>query len=143
MSHVMKISEAASLGLHTMVMLAGNQEKLLSAKVISGKLKVSEAHLAKVLQRLAHGGLVKSIRGPKGGFKLAKAKEKISLLEVFEAIEGPMIFNPCLLGGSVCSGKKCIFGEVLGLGNQMFRQYMMGTNLEMLSSTFKEECHVS
>ena len=138
MSQVMKISEAASLGLHTMAMLSSDPDNLHSAKEIAKRLGVSEAHLAKVLQRLAHGGLVKSIRGPKGGFKLTKAKDEITLLEVFESIEGPMVFNPCLLGGPVCSGDKCIFGDVLGLGHEMFRQYMSGTNLGMLSETFKE-----
>ncbi len=74
---------------------------------------------------------------------LAKEKEKISLLEVYEVIEGPMVFKNCLLPTQACTGGTCILGEVLTLGQQMFKKYLSGTNLDMLSINFKEECHVS
>ncbi len=138
MTNVMKISEAASIGLHTMVLLAAHENSLHSAKELASRLNVSEAHLAKVLQRLSRGGLVKSIRGPKGGFRLGRPSKDISLLNVFESIEGPINFNPCLIGNPVCAGNGCIFGDVLELGNQMFRQYMSATKLSMLTSAFKK-----
>ena len=113
MPKVMQISEAASLALHSMALLASKPEKIFSVREISSKLHVSEAHLSKVLQRLAKIGLVRSHRGPKGGFVLGKASDKITLLEVYEAIDGPLLSSKCLFNTPICSGEHCIFGDLL------------------------------
>ena len=57
MPNVLKVSEAASLALHTTVLLAANSGELLSTREIASTLKMSAAHLSKVLQRLARHGL--------------------------------------------------------------------------------------
>ena len=90
MASIIQISEAASLALHSMVLLAASPERSLTVKEITGRTLVSEAHLSKVMQRLAKAGLVKSTRGPKGGFVLGDSGLSISLLSIFEAIEGPV-----------------------------------------------------
>ena len=126
----LKISEAASLALHTMVYLAGDPKKHQSAGAIAGVICVSEAHLAKVLQRLAKAGLLVSVRGPKGGFRLARKTDEITLLDVFEAIDGP--FNPgeCLMHDRTCGQVGCLFGDLLGDVNRQVRSYLGGRNLE-------------
>ena len=58
MPTVLRISDAAALALHAMVMLAEAPERRMSAKAIASELDASQAHLAKVLQRLAKAGLV-------------------------------------------------------------------------------------
>jgi Rrf2 family nitric oxide-sensitive transcriptional repressor len=139
MPKVMKFSEAASLAIHAMVLLATNPEKVFSTKEIASILHASEAHLSKVLQRLTRCGLVKSNRGPKGGFILAKSNERITLLEVFEAIEGPLLTSECLLDTPVCGGEKCIFGQLLENAGQRFREYMASTRLSEVTGVFKRE----
>ena len=100
----LRISEAASLGMHAMGLLSTGLDGPLSARMAADRLGVSEAHLAKVLQRLAKVGLLTSTRGPKGGFALSRDPESVSLLEVFEAIEGPMEPAACLFGIPLCDG---------------------------------------
>ncbi len=136
MANLLKISEAASLALHTMVYLAANDGRLVTTHEIGELLRVSEAHLAKVLQRLARVRLVDSTRGPKGGFCLAKAGDDISLLEVYEAIEGPLQDSVCLLGKPVCQGDKCILGDLLETVNQLAREYLAGTTLSDLTDVY-------
>ena len=104
MANMLKISEAASLALHTMVYLAANDARLATTHEIGEVLRVSEAHLAKVLQRLGKVGLVEATRGPKGGFRLAKPGSEISLLQVYEAIEGPLADITCFLREPICRG---------------------------------------
>ena len=70
MANVLRISEAATLALHTLALLASRPGVILSTHKIAKRLEASEAHLAKVLQRLARMGLVRSIRGARGGFVL-------------------------------------------------------------------------
>jgi Rrf2 family protein len=119
------------LALHTMAYLASDPEGTHATREIAEELAVSEAHLAKVLQRLGRAGLVRSQRGPGGGFTLAKAPEEITLLQVYEVTEGPLTTPECLLGQPVCQGH-CILGDLLeGVGHQV-RDYLATTRLSDL-----------
>jgi len=137
MPNVLRVSEAASLALHTMVLLAANSGKLLSTREIASTLKVSEAHLSKVLQRLAREGLVESIRGPKGGFALARSSGRITLLEVYEAIEGPLGDTDCLLSKRLCDGDNCIMGPLLRDTNRKVREYLSKTTLAGVTDAYR------
>jgi Rrf2 family protein len=96
-----------------MVLLAAAEEKVMPASSMAQSLKVSQAHLAKVMQRLARAGLVKSSRGPAGGFTLTRPKDKINLLEIYEIMEGAQKENRCLLSSEVCPGSACVLGRAL------------------------------
>jgi len=137
MSHVLKVSEAASLAMHAAVMLAANSDRLTSNAEAAAVLGVSEAHLSKVLQRLAHAGLVKALRGPRGGFALARPAGRVTLLQVYEAIEGKLTPSSCLLGKRVCDGRNCILGSLLDSTNRMVREYLAGTRLSDLTSVYR------
>ena len=136
MSNVVRVSEAASLGLHTMVYLAGQGDRRATAHDIAELLGVSEAHLAKVLQRLSRVGLVDSTRGLRGGSRLARPGDEISLLEVYETIEGPLTDTTCLLNEKVCRGDQCILGGLLETVNRQARDYLAGRTLADLSDVF-------
>lgn len=133
MAGVLNISEATSLAVHAMAFLAGNNEKPWSTREISETLGVSEAHLSKVLQRLTKAGLLQSVRGPRGGFRLAKPAGRIPLLRVYETIEGRLIQQDCLLGAKVCSGNGCVFGGFVDSVSRQFRNYLSNTNLSELA----------
>ena len=139
MPKVMQISEAASLALHSMALLASKPEKIFSVREIASTLHVSEAHLSKVLQRLAKIGLVRSNRGPRGGFVLGKKGNEITLLEVYEAIDGPLTSSKCLFENPICSGARCIFGDLLLTTNNRYRAYLEGMKLSELINVYREE----
>lgn len=134
---MLKLSEAASLALHTMVLLAGIPGRQVSAREIASELDVSEAHLAKVLQRLARYGLLNSARGPKGGFSLARSYFNISLLDVYESVEGPLAGGHCFKTTRACNGKRCIFGGLLVDLNKQVRDYLAETRLPDLAGIIR------
>jgi len=70
---------------------------------IAADVNASKALLAKIFQQFAKLGLVSSFRGVGGGFTLGRPTEKISLLEIIEAVEGPILLNRCLLAEGTCS----------------------------------------
>lgn len=70
---------------------------------IAADVDVSKALLAKIFQQFAKLGLVCSTRGAGGGFTLGRPIEKISLLEIIESVEGPILLNRCLLTEGTCS----------------------------------------
>jgi Rrf2 family protein len=127
MTTVLRVSHAASLAVHTMALLAGDHEKPLSARQIAKTLHVSEAHLAKVLGRLAREGLVLSTRGPGGGFVLAEGADHAPLMTVFEAIEGKFAPHDCLFETPLCNDGKCIFGGLVKKINDEMRRYLTET----------------
>ena len=133
---MLRLSEAASLALHTMVYLSANPEGQSSTREIAQELNVSEAHLSKVLQRLSRYGLVNSIRGPKGGFSIAPGRDKASLLDIYEAIEGPIPDRKCFRTTSICTGKHCIFGNLLEDVNKQVKDYLAETSLPDLAGVF-------
>ncbi len=131
---MIKFSEAASLALHTVVMLS-ERDEVMSAKEISSKLSASEAHLAKILQRLAKAGLINSQRGPKGGFSMSKKAKNASLLEVYEAIEGKPTLSACLFTTPICrKGTNCIMGDLLKRLDRDIYQYLADTRIRDIKS---------
>ena len=136
MANVVRVSEAASLGLHTMVLLAVDPGRRFSTKEIARRLGASEAHLAKVLQSMDRPGQKESARGPGGGFILSDASGDTTLLEVYEAIDGPLVESVCLLGSPVCDGDGCILGGLLETTNREVRRYLAGTRLSQLTGVY-------
>jgi Rrf2 family protein len=109
---LLKLSEATALGLHAMV-LAARAGEPVSVSAIAGELRASEAHLAKVLHTLARAGLLASKRGPGGGYVLTKPASQITLLDVYEALEGPVRRDGCLFARPVCDRVRCILGGLV------------------------------
>jgi Rrf2 family protein len=99
--NLLRITDAAVLAIHALALLAHTNEPL-SAGRIAAAMDASESHVSKVLQRLAKIGMISSVRGPRGGFWLETDPADINLLSVFEAVDGPVGMESCLLGGPVC-----------------------------------------
>lgn len=75
--------------------LAQNRERLCTAREIAEKFRVPTALLMNVLKTLSQSELVRSIRGAKGGYSLAKSPDVVTLSAIIEAIEGPIRFVQC------------------------------------------------
>jgi Rrf2 family protein len=128
MSSILKISEASSIALHAMIILASQKDRLVSVKDIAMQLEVSGNHLSKVMQRLVKSELVLSIKGSKGGFKLAKAPEETTFLEIYEAIDGKFKPSACLLNKANCM-HTCIMGGLTGSINKQVEEFFKNTKL--------------
>lgn len=129
---MLKITEAASMAIHALAVLAANPGKRLSSKDIAQTLGFSEAHLAKVFQRLARAGLAGSQRGPTGGFVLAQKPDDITLLQIFEAIEGPLTVSGCLLEHHECGTTDCPLGKLVKSVNVEVKDSLTHTTLAAL-----------
>jgi len=134
-----KISEAASLALHAMVYLAAHKGRIVTTHEIAEKLGVSKDHLSKVLQHLAKAGYVESTRGPKGGFEIGPDGENMSLLRIYELIEGPLRHTECLLKVKVCKGDNCILGGLVKKIDDEFENYMSRTKVSHLVGIFESD----
>ena len=93
----MKLTRGADYGTLGILYLARQaRDRVVLISEIAQAQGVPESYLAKIFQDLAKAGLVRSHRGARGGFTLARPPEEISLLQIIEAIEGPLALNHCL-----------------------------------------------
>jgi Rrf2 family transcriptional regulator, iron-sulfur cluster assembly transcription factor len=87
----MKLSHASSYALHALTYLAGQKADLLvTSHAIAKDRKIPLQFLTKVLHPLVSVRTLFSLKGPNGGYRLAKSAAEISLLEILEAVDGPM-----------------------------------------------------
>lgn len=123
MSKIVSISEAASIAIHGIILIAKSPVHL-NATRIAELTGTSRHHVAKVMQRLARANLITSLRGPAGGFSLSRAPESLTLLEVYEAIEGKIEIQECPMDNQVCPFDKCIMNNVMTKLSLNFRDYL-------------------
>jgi Rrf2 family protein len=92
------ISQSAEYALRAVVCLAEEPEALMSTARVAEVTKVPAGYLSKVLQGLARAGLVVSLPGRAGGFRLTRPAAKISLLDVVNAVDPVKRIEKCPLG---------------------------------------------
>ncbi|MGI8395128.1 RrF2 family transcriptional regulator [Agrobacterium deltaense] len=86
----MKLGDGVEQAIHSVGMLAGLSEGgVLSAAALAEFHGVSTSYLLKHLQSLSNAGIVATVPGPKGGYRLARATDRITLLDIVLAVEGP------------------------------------------------------
>src|SRR4030042_1152916 len=103
----MQITRSEEYGLKGVLFLAGKgPEKVYLVNEISREQNIPGTFLAKIFQRLSKAGLLRSIRGAKGGFALGKPAGEITMKEIIEVLEGPIALNRCLLKKGECEVEK-------------------------------------
>jgi len=99
----MQITRAADYAVRVMVHLASLPPgSRVQKRALVELSEAPESFLSKVLQRMVANGLITSRRGGGGGFELAVPPDRVSVLTVVEAIDGPIHLNLCVPGASGC-----------------------------------------
>ena len=100
----MQLTRAADYAVRVMIHLAGLPSGTRASRSgLAEAAECPEQFLSKVLQNLTRAGLVISHRGNTGGFELPESRREATLLEVVEAVEGPIHLNTCLTSPYACS----------------------------------------
>ena len=123
MSRVVSLSEAASIGIHGIILIAKSGEPVNVIR-ISDLTGTSKHHVAKIMQRLAKERFITSQRGPNGGFTMSRDPGKITFLDIFEAIEGKLDMPDCPMDKPVCPFDKCIMNNVMNRLSSEFHDYL-------------------
>jgi len=94
---MLRLSTKGQYGVRAMYEIArGYPEKPVTIKEISGNQDVSVPYLEQILNRLRKAGLIKSVKGPGGGYLLSRQPEKISIASILNELEGPVAITSCL-----------------------------------------------
>ncbi len=88
----MRISRPTGYAILAVGFIAQNQKQgIVLSQSVSKKYNIPLEYLLKILQQLVRANVLRSKRGPRGGFNLAQPAKKITMLQIIEAVEGPMI----------------------------------------------------
>ncbi len=104
----MQITRQADYAVRAVLYLAQiGSERRAATSQIAQEQNIPPSFLAKIVSQLSVAGLLQTSRGARGGVSLARDPESISILEVVEAIDGPILLNECV----AVTGSDCNFGD--------------------------------
>jgi len=110
----MQITRQADYAVRAVLYLSGlDKGQRAPTSEIALKQHIPPSFLAKIVSQLSVAGIVQTSRGARGGVSLARAADEISLLEVVEAIDGPIMLNECVFDANACVfGNNCPVQDV-------------------------------
>ena len=104
----MKVSAAAELAVRGAIVLAEKYGRgPITLDQICARRDLPKQYLVKIFASLTRAGLVMPIRGKNGGYMLARTPSRISLLNIIEAVEGPLAMNYCQQDPPQCQEEDC------------------------------------
>ncbi|MFV0243773.1 MAG: RrF2 family transcriptional regulator [Qingshengfaniella sp.] len=134
----MRLPETVEWGLHACLALSMLPEgRRIPARHLAEYHGLKSAYLAKVMGRLATAGLVRSVEGRAGGLLLARPPDKITMLDIVDAIEGGGGFFQCtgIRQNGPCAAQArhyrtpCKIAGVMARADAAWRQVLAGTSL--------------
>lgn len=122
----MTFNQATDYAFRAVLFLARKSAgEVTEAQIIAEQESIPMRFLLKIMPSLIKTGIVKSFRGVGGGYALAKSPREITLLDVVEAIEGPIRLNRCLIDFAYCSKQSaphCAIHQSLGVIQEKLRE---------------------
>ena len=129
----MQITRQADYAVRAVLHLARNGDKRVATNVIADEQNIPPSFLAKIVSQLSIAGLLHTSRGARGGVTLARDPGEISLLEVIEAIDGPIRLNECVgENGSCTFDEDCPLRPVWCEAHEQLVGRLKSTNFAMV-----------
>lgn len=131
----MEITREVDYAVRCILCLSREPDKIKGSARIALEMDIPAPFVSKILQKLSKKGFVTPIRGIKGGFKLSRRPQDISLLDVVEAINGPIPVNICVIDSKSCNRiKRCSVHPVWVKIQSLIRKELNSVNFKKLSS---------
>lgn len=103
----MKVKKSTAYALHALLYMVRHSTQLPATTATIAKAEgIPHDYLAKIFQQLVKARFVKTVKSKSRGYVFVRPPEEISLLELFEAVEGGPLFNDCFLRHCECGGTK-------------------------------------
>jgi Rrf2 family protein len=129
----MTFSKTTEYALRILVYMASEKDKLLSSNTLHNHLKIPKKYLQRLMTDLSKNGLIISVKGKYGGYRLAKSTKKIYLSDIIEAVEGFKNTPSCFFGFSECALEEpCAMHEVWSKSQEKLIKTISITKLEDL-----------
>jgi Rrf2 family protein len=131
----MKLTRASSYALHALVHMAGQKKNdPLASHLIAQARGIPDRFLLKVLKPLVTAQVLQSVKGPNGGYRLARPPSEITMLEVLEAVDGPIRGAAPFNLNEKDSGLRKRLDEICNQSAEQIRKHLGKVKLSELSS---------
>lgn len=144
----MQLKNQVEWALHCCAILAGlGPDRHLATRDLAELHGVPKEYLSKALQALSQAGIVEGTLGPSGGYRLARATEAISFLDIVEAVEGRQSSfvcteirknNPCR-PSQMCDDRPCAIARAMWAADEAWRKSLRGVTLADLARTLEKD----
>ncbi|MGV6936378.1 Rrf2 family transcriptional regulator [Paenibacillus sp. CMM36] len=122
----MKFTKATNYALHTMLMLVTDSSvKPVGVQQLAESQNVSPTYLSKILTRLVKAGMIESVSGANGGYRLSRHKDDITFLDIIHAIEGTNSLFEC----DFVHGSECLIQAVMREAEEKMERHLRNTKL--------------
>ncbi|MCH9742912.1 MAG: Rrf2 family transcriptional regulator [Proteobacteria bacterium] len=123
----MQLTKQTDFAFRVLIYLASMPaQELVSIQAIAARFAISKSHVMKVVQKLAHAGYIEAVRGARGGLKMGKAAEQVSLKEIVVLMEATLepincaspaclIRDVCLLKSHLCQAQTQFLNALAGI----------------------------
>lgn len=140
---MLRVSRLSDYAAAVMGCLASEPAQVLSAAEIAERAHLELPTVSKLLKRLAQAGLVESFRGARGGYRLRRDPEAISLAEVVEAIDGPIAMTDCAVRARICERERvCTVRESWQRVSRTIERALRGVSVAELACGRRIPLHV-
>ncbi len=138
----MRITRAGEYAVRCVLYMAGREKnQVVSRKDVSREMDIPDQFLGKIAQQLARSGFMEIIQGAKGGYRLLLNPEKITLLDVVEAVSGEIFLNDCIMNPESCTRSSfCAVNEVWEKAREQLRTTLREATFDKL---LKEDLCIS
>ncbi|PPA91377.1 Rrf2 family transcriptional regulator [Brevibacillus laterosporus] len=131
----MRFTKATNYALHTMLMLvAASPVKPIGVQQLAESQGVSPTYLSKILTRLVKAGMIESISGANGGYRLSRKKDDITFLDIIHAIEGTSSLFEC----DFLHGDECLIQAVMREAEEKMESHLKKMKVADLAQKQKQ-----
>lgn len=135
---MLKLGKLTDYGTVVMTTLAAEPDILRNAQDLAARTRIAAPTVSKLLKMLAKGGLVESVRGAHGGYRLTRAPAAITVADVIGALEGPIAVTQCAVHSGSCSLESdCGTRTNWRLINTAIRQALEAVTLAQMAATLR------
>lgn len=128
---MLRISRLTDYATVILASLAGGS--LASAADVADRTRIGLPTVSKLLKELQHAGLVRSVRGARGGYQLTRPAAEINAAEIIDAVEGPLALTECAGGTGNCDLEAtCLVGQGWQRISRAIRHALLAVSLEEL-----------
>jgi Rrf2 family protein len=130
----MEITRETDYAIRCVLYLSRTRGTVTMVDEISREMCIPKSFLAKILQKLTKSSIVKSYRGVKGGFQLARPPREISLLDVIESVQGTVAMNVCAVDKTACGlSRSCTVHPVWVEARRQIEKFLRSKNFAQMS----------
>ncbi len=127
----MDISRNTDYALRLLSMLASGQDGLMSVRSAADQVDVPYSFARSIQHGLVQAGIIESLRGVRGGMRLKVDPKEVTIRQIVEAVQGPLVMNDCTAEGGVCGRMEgCCYHPIWVGAQALLRSYLDSVTLD-------------